>query len=134
MRPHLKRLVAVSVCAFLMFVLFSLARNESEPFSNDKSTCENLQKPEDVTINNIIWQVLETSDGRVNLLNAYLDERWNKTVVSINANGPNLNVSYHKVYCQFWFENIEQPLVVQVSEFRTMYLGGLTGKFSLNVV
>jgi hypothetical protein len=85
------------------------------------SSCGRLPREENILIDNVIWQVLETPFGFIHMLNAYLDARWNRTVVRINVIAPPLNITTQKLYCQFWFDKESQPLVVEASEFQTMW-------------
>lgn len=73
---------------------------------------------EHITIDNEIWQVLETPNGFVKLLNAYLDTRQNRTVVRVNVNSVPINASM--ILCQFWFDEKSAPLIVQPSEIGKM--------------
>jgi hypothetical protein len=99
-----------------------------EKLSNDKLTlksnstiCGRFPSEQDITLDNTIWQVLEISRGFVKLMNAYLDERQNQTVVRINANSIPLNISQDNIYCQFWFDDETQPLIVKASEYALMW-------------
>jgi hypothetical protein len=90
----------------------------------DKSTqisCGRYVKDENVFIDNIIWQIFETPFGFIHLLNAYLDERWNRTVVRVNVVSPKINIQTHKIFCQFWFNENLQPIVVEASEYQTLW-------------
>jgi hypothetical protein len=88
--------------------------------NNKTEACGRFPREEDITVDNEIWQVLETSKGFVKLLNAYLDERQNKSVVRINVNSMKLNES-DVFYCQFWFNDSSKPTVVETSEVLLMW-------------
>jgi hypothetical protein len=128
MKLILKRLVFLAVSISLTIFRLLIFKNESKELHDESSKCENLRKPVDVLVDNVVWQVLETAEGRVNLLNAYLDERFGRTVVRINANGPNINKTYDNIYCQFWFQD-EKPLIMKVSKYRSLWIGRLTREF-----
>jgi hypothetical protein len=103
-------------------VFFNKLLGESEKLLELKvSTCGRLPREENILIDNVVWQVLETPFGFIHMLNAYLDARWNRTVVRINVIAPPLNITTQKFYCQFWFDKESQPLVVEASEFQTMW-------------
>jgi hypothetical protein len=84
-------------------------------------TCGRFPQEENIFIDNVVWQVLETPFGFIHMLNAYLDARWNRNIVRINVIAPQLNITAHKLFCQFWFDKKSQPLVVEASEFQTMW-------------
>lgn len=88
---------------------------------NPTGSCGRYLKDEEIFIDNLIWQILEIPSGFVRLLNAYLDDRNNKTIVRINASGIKLDMSKDKIFCQFWSENIKEPHVVQASEYFLMW-------------
>jgi hypothetical protein len=78
-------------------------------------------KTKHVFANNHIWQVMETSRGRVSLLNAYLDTRLNRKVVRINALGPNFNETFSNIHCQFWFDD-GKVKIVRVFTFINLWI------------
>ena len=72
-----------------------------------------------------MWQVLETVDGPIKMLNAFYDDRQmykqrNESFVKI--------LSYHnspqpktKLFCQFWFDNYSNPFVAEVLDFKSLW-------------
>ena len=64
-----------------------------------------VPKNEQIFTDNVIWQVLATKKGFVKLLNAYLDTRWNQTVVRILANGPKFTKRHVLIFCQLWYHD-----------------------------
>lgn len=90
--------------------------------------CGRYPTEEDILIDNIVWQNLEMKKGFLKLLNAYLDERKNETIVRINASGKPLNISADMIYCQFWFGEKSRPLVVKATEFLIMWYWGINKK------
>jgi hypothetical protein len=50
-------------------------------------TCGRWPQEQDITIDNIIWQVLSIPKGFYKLMNAYLDTRENKTIVRVSLIG-----------------------------------------------
>lgn len=129
MRILRKTLFIVTVFSLLALICVNFCLKEREKLEIRKAGCEKVQKPLDVMIDNVIWQVLETPEGRVNLLNAYLDERFNMQVVRINANGPSAEHFYQKILCQFWFDDEnEKPIIVRVSSFQTLWLSTFNRK------
>jgi hypothetical protein len=109
--------------AFILFHVNALLLGQK--IKTGKSECGNLKKPSDVLVDNVIWQVLETSKGRVSLLNAYLDTRLNRKVVRINALGPNFNKTFSNIHCQFWFED-GKVKTVRVSTFISLWITAST--------
>jgi hypothetical protein len=88
-----------------------------------KTTCGRLPQEVDITIDNVIWQVLSIPKGFYKLMNAYLDQRFNKTVVRVSVIGDRLNIETDAIYCQFWFDELSetQPIVVRATEFSSMW-------------
>ena len=119
LRFYFMTLVCVS-----FFTTFLLATNFFDSFKNERSkdlTCGRYPEEGDVFTDNIIWQVLQTSFGFIYLLNAYLDERWNQRIVRVNIISQKLNISSQKLFCQFWFDDKSTPIVVEASEFQSIW-------------
>lgn len=111
---RLKKLLCFACLFFLIKYLFNLWNGSLE--------CKLLQKPTRIVTNNFNWQIVNTLDGRVSLLNAYLDTRLNGTVVLINSNGPDLGNYFGNIFCQFYYDNDhEKPYFVKVSSFRSLW-------------
>ena len=122
MKSSSKTSILVAYCALITIVfLVTLEKNDFiDGFIRKKivrtmKSCGNYPKSEDVTVDNIYWQILEHSRGFVGIFNAYLDLRQNRSVVRINVNSKILNES-HSFYCQFWHNEHQPPLVVKASE------------------
>ena len=124
MRRRNSRIV-LSVLFLLFLIYFSLyLRKKFSPIK-----CDGLKKSRKLPRKSIHWESLNTDDGRVNILNAYVETRLNGSVVLINSNGPSLQNSYQNIYCQFFYEKRdENPFVVKVSGFRMLWGGELPGK------
>jgi hypothetical protein len=70
-----------------------------------------------ITVDNLFWQILELPKGFVNILNAYVDQRQNKSVVRVNVISFEFNVNETNViHCQMWFGEEKSPKIVRVSE------------------
>lgn len=117
------------LCFLVLTVLVSfktsydlLTKNNESLHQQKRESCGRYPQQEHIFTDNIIWQVLETPHGFIYLLNAYLDTRWNKTVVKVNLNSNPLNKTTHKLFCQFWFDEGSQPVVVQATEFQSMFV------------
>lgn len=89
------------------------------------TTCGKFPEKKNIFVDNIIWQVLQTSFGFVYILNAYIDTRFNKTLVKLNVNAPLLDIKTHKFFCQFWFDDdTSQLLVVEATDYQVIYTEG----------
>lgn len=72
------------------------------------------------------WQLFKTTNGHFKLFNAYYDVRpmsmkiSDKPVIRIIAFINRLNPTV-ETFCQLWFKDIEQPLIVPVYEYRLMW-------------
>lgn len=115
--------------------LLSFNSNRLKSIKNETKTCGRFPQEEDVTVDNLIWQVLQLPKGFVKILNAYLDTRQNKTVVRINVNSVILS-KFDVFYCQFWFDDDlnketgkSNPTVVKATEVLLMW--GDSGKLFL---
>lgn len=109
----------------LVILTLFYSKNWNENMSS-KISCARFPQDEDIFIDNVIWQLLQTSQGLVKLFNAYLDKRWNKTIVKVFVNGPvHSNSSKNEtIFCQFWFENnMNRVLVVAASQVKIVHAG-----------
>jgi hypothetical protein len=103
-----------------IFILFNINVQNQEKTRTGEFECDSLRKPREIILDNVIWQVMKTRRGRINLLNAYLDSRFNRKVVRINALGPNFNETYRDIHCQFWFDD-GKVKVVRVFRFFNLW-------------
>lgn len=85
-----------------------------------RESCGRLPTEEHITVDNLIWQILELPKGFMNILNAYLDLRQNQSTVRVNAISVLLNES-DVFHCQFWFDNKRLPSVVKAREVLLMW-------------
>lgn len=124
--------------AGLSFILYYLIYCASDliqrkhVYLNQTTKCGRFPQEKDITIDNTIWQVLEISKGFVKILNAYLDTRQNKSVVRINVNSVNLTES-DVFFCQFWFNDSSNPIVVEATETLLMWGMVIKMKFKTSV-
>lgn len=124
MKVSLKLSILLSFLTILL-IFYEFRRK----FQAAPNFCGRFPRQQDIIVDNVIWQVLNTSKGQVSLLNAYLDRRFNQSVVKINSNGPKLNLEWKAVYCQIWHDEKSQPEVVRVMEIEDLWL---KRKFDLN--
>lgn len=111
-----------------LFVVYTFNKTVANVNSISLSSkCGRYPKESDILIDNVMWQILKNHKRVLYLMNAYLDLRWNKTVV-INTIGAGLNLTADKIFCQYWFEDTEQPIVVQALKFQSLWR---FGKFKL---
>ena len=85
-----------------------------------EKSCGRYPVNEDVTVDNLYWQILEHSKGFVNIFNAYLDLRQNKSVIRINVLSKLLNES-DEFYCQFWNDKQASLGVIKATEVLLMW-------------
>lgn len=110
-------LIAIVIIETVSVLLNQISPNDE--LKKEKS-CSRFPRDEHIFTDNVIWQVLETPLGFIYILNAYLDARWNRTIVRINVIAP-ANITKSKMFCQFWFDEDSQPIVVETSEFQTLW-------------
>jgi hypothetical protein len=104
----------------LTWLVYYNLQDESSSFvSKNEVTCGRWPQDQDITIDNVIWQVLSIPKGFYKLMNAYLDARQNQTIVRVSVIGDRLNIETDVIYCQFWFDDVSeaQPIVVEASQF-----------------
>lgn len=116
------------ICKVLVICMtFFLIQQSTKPEYNSEesqktTSCGRFPKEEHILDENVVWQVLEMPKGFVNLLNAYLDDRMNRTIVRINASGIKLNITVDAIFCQFWFDEISEPQVVKATQYLLIWL------------
>lgn len=96
---------------------------ESSRESQNSNNCGKFPSQNDLNITDTYWQVTTTRNGTFYLYNAYYDDRVRPPVVRILAL---INVIFPTVrtYCQFWYENVSEPIISEVSEYRYIWNPG----------
>lgn len=84
---------------------------------HDNHICGRYPSRRSLAIDQTIWQHFIMPQGVVKLLNAYLDTRLNQSVVRVNVNGIRLDVKNHTIYCQFWIEGADSPVITYATDF-----------------
>ena len=100
----------------LLSVKLELNTNNLKTFK----TCSRFPTSEHVTVDNLYWQVLEHSRGFLRLMNAYLDQRQNKSAIRINVSSMLINKT-DIFHCQFWFDDKSPPTIVKATEVLLMW-------------
>jgi hypothetical protein len=108
------------VTLICMLFYFNLVPSIDKKLRRQFNTCGRYPTEKDITVDNLYWQILSHSKGLVNILNAYLDLRQNKSVVRINVISHFINNS-DTFYCQFWFNGTNTPLVVKATDVLQMW-------------
>lgn len=111
------------ICLFAVTLLAIYLFNKTLVTVNSigmSSKCGRYPKDSEVPIDNMMWQILRNPSGFLYLMNAYLDLRWNKTVV-VNAIGAGLKLTVDKIFCQYWFEEQEQPIIVKALNLQSLW-------------
>lgn len=118
----------LSLCVLSSIVIFHIELLQDFQKSKDAFSCGRFVREENIFTDNVIWQVFETPQGFFYILNAYLDGRWNQTIVRINVLGPLITIGSNKLFCQFWFDEHLEPVAVEASEYQTLWFNS---KFNL---
>lgn len=120
----MRRLLKISSITLVILFIFSQILIQKQFKPDNYQQFENFKKPVNVKSDNQIWQVLETTVGPVNLLNAYFDERFGQKSIKISGVGHrNLTKQRDKFFCQFWFDNIDKnPKIVKVTQFANLFV------------
>lgn len=111
------------VITFSWILYFDASTFQNEILQIKKSTtkaCGRFPTEEHITIDNEIWQLMQLPKGFVRILNAYLDTRQNESVVRLNVNSVQINIS-DNFFCQFWFNDVIEPTVVAATEVLSMW-------------
>jgi len=98
-------------------------RHMDRPMFYKNASCAKFPSVFDLEFNNNYWQNLHTSNGTFQLFGAYYDVR-NASKVNpsvrilgmINRIEPTI-----KTYCQFWFESQEEPVFMEVLEYKYIW-------------
>jgi hypothetical protein len=119
----LKILAGLFLFGFVLVILNTLDENKLHAATKYEVTCGRLPQKKDITIDNVIWQVLEIPKGFYKLMNAYMDARLNQTIVRVSVIGNWLNYTQDVIFCQFWFDDLpeSQPIVVEATQFILMW-------------
>lgn len=123
MIKKLKRLFLcfIFVSVFISVYVFDRLLYSNPPTNLKETTCGRYPHETDILVDNIIWQVLDAPYGFVYLLNAYLDQRWNRTIIRINIISPEIDIATQKLYCQFWYDENLPPIVIEATEFQSLW-------------
>ena len=87
-------------------------------------TCAKYPNLYELVFNNVYWQTMYTSNGTFMLYGAYYDNRTLlqlKPIVRVLSMVDRLQLSL-KTYCHLWFEGEKQPVIVQVNEYKYMWV------------
>lgn len=96
-------------------------KNKAIYYKND--TCAKFPSIYDIEFNNLYWQSLHSSNGTFHLYGAYYDIR------KLSRIGPAVRIlgminriePTIKTYCQFWFSNHKEPVVVKSMEYKYIW-------------
>lgn len=83
--------------------------------------CSRYPELTDIFYDNIYWQVLKIPSGFVKIFNAYLDDRRNQNIVKINVLSFLINITTDTIYCQFWYDEVSEPVVIKATEYQMMW-------------
>ena len=113
------KVICIITVVFIVFLNYRrnvmYISNYEKLLALEREDCGRYPTEKHVTLNSFVWQVLAIPKGVVNILNAYLDLRQNKSVVRINVNSVMLN-ELDAFHCQFWFENSSKPTIIKATE------------------
>ncbi len=96
-------------------------KNKAIYYKND--TCAKFPSVFDLEFNNLYWQSLHSSNGTFHLYAAYYDVR------RLSRIGPAVRIlgminriePTIKTYCQFWFADHKEPVVVRTMEYKYIW-------------
>jgi hypothetical protein len=120
MRVYLRKITIITFFSVIGTFILLQKQSQREELNSSKISCGRLPQEEDILVDHVIWQALLTPRGSYRLLNAYFDDRQNKTVVRVIMIGDQLNVTKDEFYCQFWLD--EEPDSVPIVTKATQYI------------
>jgi len=98
-------------------------KHKSKPMFYKNETCARLPSIYELEFNNVYWQTLHTTNGTFQLFGAYYDVRKTSRIGPavrilgmINRIEPTV-----KTYCQFWFDNVNAPVLVKTMEYKYIW-------------
>jgi hypothetical protein len=108
----------------IIYLIYIFSASNSFYFNIERQTiilCGKKPLNSEIRFDHKIWQVLKTSQGNFNLLNAYLDTKINK--VKINCNGPLFSEDIPKIYCRYWYNGNANSTVKKFKELQRIFPG-----------
>lgn len=98
-------------------------RNNNNQKGKNNETCARFPSIYDIEFNNVYWQTLTTVNGTFHLYAAYYDVR------KLSRIGPAVRIlgvinriePTVRTYCQFWFDNHREPVVVRTMEYKYIW-------------
>lgn len=92
--------------------------------SENAPKCGRYPLPLELNVENVYWQVLETSNGTIKMFNAYYDNRdfykdepLVRILAFINRVDPKV-----KTFCQLWFDGFDEPVIEPVFEYNLIWV------------
>jgi hypothetical protein len=116
-----KKVFGVFLCLVLqVFILKALWKSNKK---NEFFSCSKFPRDEEIQIDHEIWQTLTIPKGDYKIMNAYVDNRDDETVVRVMMAGYELDYNSDHIYCQFWFEDSPNavPFVQKATEYFMMW-------------
>lgn len=105
----------------LPIIYWNKLKNKNMFYKND--SCAKFPSIFELEFNNVYWQTLYSSNGTFHFYGAYYDIRKLSRIgpavrilSMINRIEPSI-----KTYCQFWFENLKEPVIVKVMEYKYIW-------------
>lgn len=105
----------------LPIIYWNKLKNKNMFYKNE--SCAKFPSIFELEFNNVYWQSLYTSNGTFHFYGAYYDVRKLSRIgpavrilAMINRIEPSI-----KTYCQFWFENNKEPVLVKVMEYKYIW-------------
>lgn len=98
-------------------------KNKNKAIFYKNESCAKFPSVYDLEFNNLYWQSLHTSNGTFHLYGAYYDVR------KLSRIGPAVRIlgminriePTIKTYCQFWFSEHKEPVVVKSMEYKYIW-------------
>jgi len=105
------------------YLNFAIPNQNFKPKFSSNQNCGRFPLESDLNITDIYWQVTNTTNGTFYLYNAYYDDRKEINGLPVVRILGMINVidPVVKTFCQFWYENVSQPLIVEVFEYRYIW-------------
>ncbi|KAL1454978.1 hypothetical protein WDU94_009105 [Cyamophila willieti] len=105
----------------LPIIHWNKLKNKNMFYKNE--SCAKFPSIFELEFNNVYWQTLYSSNGTFHFYGAYYDVRKLSRIgpavrilAMINRIEPSI-----KTYCQFWFENSKEPVMIKVMEYKYIW-------------
>ncbi|KAH8269898.1 hypothetical protein KR044_007152 [Drosophila immigrans] len=99
------------------------------------SNCSRYPDPVDLQLHNVYWQTFSNANVTFRMFAAYVDTRTGvpgRGLVRVLATANQIGEPFPATQCQLWYANLTQPIVVNVTDFVSVWIKGWGNKKGYN--